>query len=91
LGSGRRIELEKVLGLPCPHVSVWQDSLAFTSAIRIAESMKANTVRPLDNTLNTLLDEDRRQLLERAGPRRRLPVRTDASEVDIRKAVSGHV
>jgi hypothetical protein len=53
--------------------------------------MKANTVRPLDNTLNTLLDEDRRQLLERAGPRRRLPVRTDASEVDIRKAVSGHV
>jgi hypothetical protein len=63
--------------------------LAFASAIRIAESMKANAVRPLDNTLNTLLDEDRRQLLERAGPRRRLPVRTDASEVDVRKAVSG--
>jgi hypothetical protein len=62
--------------------------LTLASAVRIAEAVEANAVGPFDDTL---LDEDRRQLLERAGPRRWLPVRTEASEVDIRKAVAEHV
>jgi integrase len=55
---------------------------------RIAETAEPNAVGPLDDSL---LDEDRRQLLKTGGPGGWLPVGTDAGEVDVRKAFALHV
>ena len=83
----RRIELEQVLNLPRPHVPAGQNAPALPPAVWVAEPLEANTVRPLRYPL---LDQDRRQLLEAAGPGRRLPVRADAREVNVRKTTRNH-
>src|ERR1022692_1420239 len=82
LRGRRRVELEKVLSLPCPHITVRQHSPALAPAIWVAEAIETNAIRPLDDIL---LDQDRRQLLKPAGTRRGLPGRADTSEVNVRK------
>ena len=87
LADRRRVEFEEVLDLPRPHVPAGHDAPALPPAVRVAEPLEAGAVRPLRYAL---LDEDRRQLLEAAGPGRGLPVRADAREFNVRKTTRNH-